>query len=117
MTIEQWPDTLPTELLQRGYSQASSDVLLRSAVDVGPAKVRRRNTATAVPVAGNLLLSFDDLAILRAFYEDDLLDGTLRFSWADPVSLAAKEFRFTSPPKWVMASGWFDVTLELEILP
>lgn len=117
MSVPVWPTTLPTELLQRGYNQSAADVLLRSELDTGPAKVRRRYTAGVQPVTGNTVLSESQLGTLRTFYDTTLLGGSLRFSWKDPVSLVAKEFRFTSPIKWIINSGWYDVSLELEMLP
>lgn len=117
MTIPVWPITLPTELLQKGYSQSERDIVIKSSMDIGPSKIRRRTTAGVEQVIGNLKLSESQLEDLRDFYTTDLLGGSLRFSWKDPVNLSAKEFRFTSPVKWTMTSGWYDVVLELEILP
>lgn len=117
MSVPAWPSTLPTELLQRGYSQSSPDVVLRSSVDAGPAKIRRRITQNIQPVTGNLILSLTELGYIRTFYDTTLLGGSLRFSWKDPVSLSTKEFRFTAPLKWTISNGLYDVTLELEILP
>lgn len=117
MTVAVWPSTLPTELLQQGYNQSSPDLLLKSSVDVGPAKVRRRVTSGVEEVSGNLLLTKTELGYLRTFYDTTLLNGSLRFTWREPVTLVSKEFRFTNPPKWSMTSGYYTVTLELEMLP
>ncbi len=117
MTVPVWPTTLPEELLQRGYNQACPDVSLRTSMEVGPAKVRRRSTAQPYPVKGVVKVDESQLGTLREFYDDDLLGGTLRFSWKEPITLAAKEFRFTAPPNWSMTGGWFDVRLEFEVLP
>lgn len=117
MTVPAWPTTLPDELLMRGYSQTTADLLLRSSVDAGPAKVRRRFTAGVQQVVGNLLLTGAQLAYLRTFYDTTLLGGSLRFTWIEPVTKTAKEFRFTSPIKWSSNSGYYDVNLELEMLP
>lgn len=117
MSVPSWPTTLPVELLMKGYSQTSPDVLLRSSVDVGPAKVRRRCTAAVQVITGNLLLSESELGYLRTFYDTTLLGGSLRFTWLEPVTRVAKEFRFTSPIKWNSNDGYYDVNLELEMLP
>ena len=117
MSVPNWPSTLPTELLQRGYSHEMPDVLLRTSVEVGPAKVRRRATAAVQNVSGRMLLTEVQLGTLRTFYDTTLKGGSLRFAASDPVSLAPKEFRFTAPIKWTMSSGFYDVTFEFEILP
>lgn len=117
MSVPIWPTTLPVEMLMRGYNQTAANVLLRSSVDAGPAKVRRRFTAGVQPVTGNLLLTGAELAYLRTFYDTTLLGGSLRFTWREPVTLTSKEFRFTSPLKWSCADGYYEVSLELEMLP
>lgn len=117
MTIAVWPVTLPDQLLQRGYSQSCKNVVLKSSMEIGPAKYRRRSTAGVQPVSGNLVIDKDQLADLREFYDDTLLGGSLRFSWKDPVSLAACEFRFTESPSWTINSGWYNAAIQLELLP
>lgn len=117
MAVPNWPSTLPNELLQRGYSHETADALLRSSMEVGPSKVRRRHTAGVENVTGNMLLTEAQLGVLRSFFDVTLKYGALRFSASDPVSLVAREFRFTAPIKWTMISGFYDVTFEFEILP
>ena len=117
MTVATLPSGLPDELLQSGYSQSSPDTALKTEMEVGPAKIRRRSTAQVYPVKGTLKLTESELGTLRTFYETTLLGGTLRFSHKDPVTLAAKEFRFTSPPGWTMSNGFYVVQLEFEVLP
>lgn len=117
MTVSAWPSGLPDELLQPGYSQSSPDTALKTEMEVGPAKVRRRATAQPYPVKGILKLTESELGTLRTFYETTLIGGSLRFSHKDPVSLTAKELRFTAPPSWTMSNGFYVVQLEFEILP
>ena len=117
MTVSAWPSGLPDELLQSGYSQSSPDTTLKTEMEVGPAKIRRRSTAQTYPVKGTMKLTEAQLGTLRTFYETTLLGGSLRFSHKDPVSLTAKEFRFTAPPSWTMSNGFYVVQLEFEVLP
>lgn len=117
MSVPVWPTTLPVELLMRGYNQTAADVTLRSSVDAGPAKIRRRFTAGVQPITGNLILSGTELGYLRTFFDTTLLGGSLRFTWREPVTLVSKEFRFTAPLKWTCDNGYYDVSLELEMLP
>ena len=117
MAVANWPVGLPVELLQRGYSHETANSLLRSSMEVGPSKVRRRHTAGVENVTGNMLLTEAQLGILRTFFDTTLAYGSLRFAASDPVSLVAREFRFTAPIKWTMVSGFYDVSFEFEILP
>lgn len=117
MAIPVWPSTLPFELLQRGYTQAAADTTLKTSMDAGPSKIRRRYTAGVESVTGTLILSEPQLTTIRYFYKTTLKGGSLRFTWVEPVSLTNVEFRFTGPVQWSMSGGWYEVSLELEILP
>jgi hypothetical protein len=117
MSVPIWPSGLPNELLQRGYAQETANTVLRTNMDAGPNKVRRRYTAGIEPIKGNLLLTFAELGLLREFYDVTLQGGSLRFTGRDPITLVDCEFRFTAPVKWSMTSGWVDVSVEFEVLP
>lgn len=113
-----WPATLPQEMLKDGYARSAGDNVIRSSMDAGPGKARRRFTAVAKPMVGSVLLTDAQLAIFKGFYADDLLDGSLRFDWVDQDDQAtAIECRFTSAPNWVPRGLRWLVSLELEILP
>lgn len=119
MSVPDWPATLPQVLLVNGYQEGARDNALRSAMDSGPAKVRRRATAAARPVQGKLVMTAAELEIFKDFYADDLLDGSLRFSWMEPADgVTAVEMRFKEAPSWSAADpGIYEVNVSLEILP
>ena len=116
MTIPAWPATLPDELLMRGYSESMADNTLRTGMDVGPAKLRRRATTATYPIAGQQIMDATELGYLKTFYGTTLLSGSRRFSWTDPIGGGAIELRFTSPPSWGAAGGlnyWVDLAFEV----
>lgn len=118
MIVQHWPATLPNNLLVDGYSQASANVMLRTSMDVGPAKVRRRFTAGVQPIAGQQEMTLTELGTFRGFYHNTLHGGSLRFVWRDPVTHANVEMRFTEPPTWTALGGLhYMVSMSLEILP
>jgi len=116
--IPSWPESLPQALLVEGYNQSFPDITIKSDMDAGPAKVRRRFTAGVEPVSGMMFLAEEQLEYLRTFYKDTLLGGSLRFSWMRPPEhVDACEMRFTAPPTWTRVEGEYKVSLALEILP
>lgn len=118
MAIPVWPTSLPQELLMDGYNQSMADNLLRADMDVGPAKTRRRATSAPEPVSGQMLMTRAQVETLGSFYLNTLLGGSLRFSWHRPENVSVPaEFRFVSPPSTTMRGGYFDVSLNLEMLP
>ena len=120
LMVSVWPETLPQKLLVDGYSQSAANTLLRSEMETGPAKQRRRFSAGVVPLSGKLILDWDELDILREFYDTTLVGGSLRFIWKDPIDQLSgnAQMRFTSPITWTTyGAGLFSVSLNLEIMP
>lgn len=111
-----WP--LDDDVLVEGYEETFPELVLRTAMDAPIAKTRRRFTAAAVPIGISLGLSRAEVAVLEAFYLDDLGGGALPFAWRHPRTGAAASLRFTAPPKPMPIDGerW-RVALQLEVLP
>jgi hypothetical protein len=102
----------------QGFDETPGENTLRSAMDVGPAKVRRRATSAVRKVNGQLLVSSDELEIFKTFYVDTLLSGALRFYWTEPNDPETTvEMRFAEAPTWTTQSNKFVISLKLEILP
>ena len=113
-----WDNTLPQTLLVDGYGQSFPEVTIKSNMDAGPAKVRRRFTAGVEPVSGTMVMTAAQLATFTTFYNTTLLGGSLRFSWTKPPAhTAACEMRFTAPPSLTKVESNYEVSLSLEILP
>lgn len=120
MSVPAWEATLPTELLTQGYEETTPEVSIKSNMDTGPAKVRRRVTAAVRPVKGSIIVTATQLGTFKTFYNTTLLGGTLRFSWKDPADgTTAVEMRFTETPKWTVTDDpeLYQINMSLEILP
>lgn len=114
-----WPPELPDNLLVAGYRRQLGKQTLRTEMDAGPAKQRRRFSAVAVQVSGALFLSKEQAQALETFYVDTLLGGAEAFEWKHPVTGAIVQYRFVEPYEEIALSGnnLFRATLSLEILP
>lgn len=113
-----WPAALPQTLEVQGYSEQPPDVTLRTQMDAGPPKLRRRYTAGIRPIKGKMLLSPRTLVVtLDDFYNDSLLGGSLSFDWAHPRTGQTAVCRFASRPTYTPLGpeAWM-VELDLEIL-
>lgn len=106
-------------MLIDGYGSGEGDNVLRSSMEAGPGKARRRYTAVPKPVAGRIFVTDTQLGYFKTFYETTLLDGAYRFDWVDQDDGTTEvEMRFTSPPKWSpFSDDYWVVELELEIMP
>jgi hypothetical protein len=120
-----WPATLPDSFEVDSYNEAEADSLIRSQVDAGPAKVRRRFSGNVRPVQGRMTLTSEQLNTLRTFFRTTLAMGALPFDWHEHLpdgvdNGTAATFRFVEKPKYApkdTGGPYYTVDLSLEILP
>jgi hypothetical protein len=112
---ENWPDTLPQLCLQEGYQETLPEVVIRSEMDAGPAKVRRRFTAQVTPIKSKMRMNSAQKVYLETFFNVTTAGGSLSFTFPHD---GPDILRFTSPPVFSDKGGtWYDVDFEMEKLP
>lgn len=112
-----WPGILPSAPLL-GHRESAPDVVVRTEMDAGPAKLRRRFTAGVRPMQVPLVLSDAQVDALDDFYVITLAGGTLRFDHKHPRTGAVVRWRFIAPPQYdLIAPTKWRATLTLEVLP
>lgn len=97
-----WP--LSKNLLW-GLSWDPGEGSLRTGVDNGTAKLRRRATAPPEPITGNLILNGAELATLISWWKTTLARGTLPFTWEHPLDDTTVNLRWVSRPVASLALG------------
>ncbi len=116
MTILSWPPDLPQKFLIEGYSETPSENVLRSNMDVGPAKVRRRSTTAPVQMSGSMLMTIDQLKRFRQFYRSESFDGTVPFLFAD-ITGTIRTVTIVQPPAESTVGNRVSVSLVFEYIP
>jgi len=111
-----WPALLPSGMLEAGFTKQPQNNVIRTKMDAGPQKARRRYTARTVKYTGKQIFDAAELAVFEQFYEHVLADGVLRFNFTDPVTIETAEFRFTAAYTVSAVEGMFEVSLPLERL-
>jgi hypothetical protein len=111
-----WPELLPSGLLEDGFGKQPQSAVIRTAMDAGPKKARRRYTARTVKYAGKQVFDAAELAVFEQFYYSVLADGVLRFNFTDPVTNETAEFRFTENYTVSAVEGQYEVSMQLERL-
>lgn len=117
-----WPLPQYRPLLE-GYSESPGVNVIRTDMDAGPAKMRRRYTAVPRPVTACVMVAKSEVATLRAFYTSTLKSGTLPFDWLD-FDGDSCTYRFVVKPDdpgitWESSSppGLWKVSMKLEVMP
>jgi hypothetical protein len=112
-----WPATLPPPVLN-SLRETPPMNTIRSTVDKGPAKVRRRTTANVRNISFTLLLSPALVETLDIFYVTTTFSGADEFDYTHPRTGVACKARFVSQPEYSEREGvLYTVPIALEILP
>lgn len=113
-----WPATLPQAFEQDGYSEPFASNVVRTEMDVGPPKVRKRYTAAVKQFAGLMYLTETQAETLETFYETTTNWGSDAFDWVHPRTGAAISCRFAGPPVLEQARGrYVAAMIQIEVLP
>ena len=113
-----WPAALPQLSLLEGALEAPQDATIRSEMDVGPAKRRRRYTWSPRRFSVPLILTVAQVATLETFYVTTLGGGVDAFDWLHPRTAAAVSFAFVGRYQLLpIGAGYYQVMLELELQP
>jgi hypothetical protein len=127
MAVELWPATLPKQP-QKGYSESIGSNIIRSPMDAGPAKQRRRSASPA-QLEVSWILSTTQLAALDTFIETKIGGGVNRFKFPHPrLSTYAtqstwKDVRMVPQGQGelyklqYLAPEYWQVSTKLEVLP
>lgn len=114
-----WPASLPAIRLPIGHQPQSG--LIRTSMDAGPDKVRRRSSSVPEHYSFPMRLTGAQYSTLRTFHDSTLGNGALSFNFDDPLDDTSKTFRFLSPPNTQGIKGatspddrLFDVQINIE---
>lgn len=115
-----WPATLPKHPNANGYTETGGPNVLRTGMDNGPAKQRRRGTKPQT-VQCTYQMTVTQLATFETFVATTLR-GTARFGWWHPRLDQEVEARIVPAEdglyvKTYLTNIYWDVTLTIEIMP
>lgn len=120
MTIPTWPGTLP-QLVERGFTENVGMNILRTPMDAGPAKQRRRSVRPTT-LAVSFMMTTAEVTIFNTFVNTTLA-GTSRFTFTHPRTTTAVEVRIVPTQDGGLftctyrAPGYWGIAMQWEILP
>lgn len=113
-----WPPSIVRKFSASGFSEKTPNVVVRTSMDAGPVKIRRRFTAGVRPIVGKMKMKSSELATFDTFFNTTLNGGALPFDWTHPRTGVAATYRFTEEPEYTADEGdWWLVSMKLEIMP
>jgi len=115
-----WPAGLPQHPLIRRARLNPEVWKLRTQMDAGPAKVRRRRTISIDRWSMSMVLTSAQLTTFRTFFHDTIEQGTAAFDWVDPIDgTTEREARIVGEysVEPIDARTRWEVSFEVEFLP
>lgn len=115
-----WPTELSDLLDSDSFGYSIGDTVIRSDMDTGPAKLRRRSTKGIDKVTCSQKMAFDDFQTVYDFFDIDLNGGVTPFTFNHPFTGVPTDWRFISPPEFKpLGNGGieFGISMSWEKLP
>jgi hypothetical protein len=112
-----FPSGLYGFILDSGFAENPPNNLLRTSMDAGPAKVRRRATSGVRVFQFALFLSSTDLATFDTFLITTSKNGSLAFDFRNPRTQVETDYRFVNQPKYTIMNEGYHVACVVEELP
>lgn len=98
MPTAAFPASLQQYVNSDSFSYQFGETTIRSNMDIGPAKIRRRTTRPIDTLSGTILLSVSQFTVFETFFNTTINGGANRFTLPHPITGVVSEFRFTKPP-------------------
>jgi len=113
-----WPSSLPQRPSPQGFSETPGRPIVRTEMDAGPPKMRRRHTAGVRRYSMSFDVTKIQVATFDTFYVTTTAYGSLAFDMINPRTDATEEFRFADEPEYANLGGdhWV-VTIQVEQVP
>ena len=112
-----WPSALYGFILKDGFQETPPDNILRTDMDVGPAKLRQRGTAAVRKFTVQMFFSKALVATFETFYVTTSKHGSLAFDYKAPRTEVEEDHRFASIPMYVKRDQGYIVSFQLELMP
>ena len=114
-----WPGTLPATPIIGGYQEVFANNVVRSDMDTGYAKVRKRSTAAPKIYRFVYSLTAAQVTTLNTFFDTTINSGADTFTMTHPRTSASETWRIISPPEVMTSANTSDyrAVVNMEQLP
>lgn len=99
-----WPVSLP-QTMQIGMRESHQDGTVRSVMDAGPPKTRKRYTATFRAQAGTMIFTKAQRATFEIFFDETLEKGANEFKWRDQADGRVYKWIMAGPPQFTAVAA------------
>lgn len=112
-----WPGTIPNEFEREGYQEGFANNVIKSNVDSGPPKRRRRTSANIKTLQGRIQMTTAETELLETFFYDTVGEAN-EFDFTHPRKETTISVVFSEPPTLVqIGPDLWSVSIKLEVQP
>lgn len=112
-----WPAAFPPPAINT-LNESPPNNVLRTGMDKGPPKTRRRTTANIRPLSFTLKLSEALVEVMDDFFVNDTFSGSIPFDYTHPRTGQPCTAMFATEPQYGEMEGvLYNVQVQLEIQP
>jgi len=103
--LQQWPASITEDVQINGFSQKARENTIRSSVEAGVDKIRRRYTTPIVEIKFNRWFTFEQYETIENFYNITTAGGVFPFTFPDPATNEVYVYRFLTSPSYSALGG------------
>jgi hypothetical protein len=113
--VATWATSLPQLFIQDSFQDTEPALFLRTEMDAGPPKLRRRFTAGHKIISGDMILTAAQKTTLRTFFQTY---GATQNTFPDPDEGSDLTVVFMAEPTYTPYGGsYWKVSLQFAVLP
>ena len=113
-----WPGALQDKLNEQSFGIRKGSTTIRSDMDTGPAKVRRRFTRSVDMFTASIDLTTSEFSTFETFFNTTINGGVTIFEFDHPITGVLTNFRFVGDPEYSsIGGGNFRVSMVWEKMP
>jgi len=113
-----WPSNLYGYILKDSFKEVPPNNIIRTAMDVGPPKIRRRSTAGTRKFSFSMFLPSNLVTVFDDFYDSTLHSGADSFTFRSPRTQTVGTYIFSQQPVYTSyGRRGYQISCEVELLP
>jgi len=117
MATYSWPTALYGKILKGSYRETPPKNTIRTSMDTGPPKVRRRSTTNNSKFDLEHFFTSAEVIVFDEFFQNTLKSGSLSFNYRHPKTQTIGEFQFSDAPEYSEMNQGYRIRTKMEMLP
>lgn len=112
-----WTDVspdLPDNFQENSFTESEKTANIKTAMDIGPSKVRRRYTTHTSIYSGSMLMDSSQKSAFKVFYQTTLRNGQYSFNFPNPSEAGYVEVKFNGVPSYkALENSYWNISFSL----